>query len=126
MILSLLGGLALFLYGMHMMSTGLESAAGDRMKTILEKLTSNPILGVVVGALITAVIQSSSATTVMVVGFVNSQLMTLQQAVWIIMGANIGTTITGQLVALNASEIAPVLAIIGVIMVTFLKNKKVK
>ena len=74
---------------------------------------------------ITAVIQSSSATTVMVVGFVNSQLMTLQQAVWIIMGANIGTTITGQLVALNASEIAPVLAIIGVIMVTFLKNKKV-
>ena len=95
MILSLLGGLALFLYGMHMMSTGLESAAGDRMKTILEKLTSNPILGVVVGALITAVIQSSSATTVMVVGFVNSQLMTLQQAVWIIMGANIGTTITG-------------------------------
>ena len=125
MILSLLGGLALFLYGMHMMSTGLESAAGDRMKTILEKLTSNPILGVVVGALITAVIQSSSATTVMVVGFVNSQLMTLQQAVWIIMGANIGTTITGQLVALNASEIAPVLAIIGVIMVTFLKNKKV-
>ena len=95
------------------------------MKTILEKLTSNPILGVVVGALITAVIQSSSATTVMVVGFVNSQLMTLQQAVWIIMGANIGTTITGQLVALNASEIAPVLAIIGVIMVTFLKNKKV-
>ena len=124
MILSLLGGLALFLYGMHMMSTGLESAAGDRMKTILEKLTSNPILGVVVGALITAVIQSSSATTVMVVGFVNSQLMTLQQAVWIIMGANIGTTITGQLVALNASEIAPVLAIIGVIMVTFLKNKK--
>lgn len=124
MILSLLGGLALFLYGMHMMSTGLESAAGDRMKTILEKLTSNPILGVVVGALITAVIQSSSATTVMVVGFVNSQLMTLQQAVWIIMGANIGTTITGQLVALNASEIAPVLAIIGVIMVTFLKIKK--
>ena len=123
-VLSLLGGLALFLYGMHMMSEGLEEAAGDRMKMILEKLTSNRILGVVVGALITAVIQSSSATTVMVVGFVNSKLMTLQQAVWIIMGANIGTTITGQLVALNVSEMAPLLAIIGVVFVTFVKNKK--
>ena len=98
-ILSLFGGLALFLYGMHMMSEGLEEAAGDKMKQILEKLTSNRFLGIIVGALITAVIQSSSATTVMVVGFVNSGLMTLQQAVWIIMGANIGTTITGQLVA---------------------------
>lgn len=123
-ILSLLGGLALFLYGMHMMSTGLEGAAGDRMKSILERLTSNRFLGILVGAGITAVIQSSSATTVMVVGFVNSQLMTLKQAVWIIMGANIGTTITGQLIALDASKIAPLVAIIGVIMVTFLKNKK--
>ena len=95
-ILGLLGGLALFLYGMHMMSEGLSNAAGDKMKDILEKLTSNRFLGVLVGALITAVIQSSSATTVMVVGFVNSGLMTLSQAVWIIMGANIGTTITGQ------------------------------
>ena len=84
-LLALLGGLALFLYGMHMMSAGLEQAAGDRMKAILEKLTSNPFLGVIVGAVITAIIQSSSATTVMVVGFVNSQLMTLNQAVWIIM-----------------------------------------
>ena len=124
-VLSLLGGLGLFLYGMHMMSNGLENAAGDRMKSILEKLTSNRILGVLVGALITCVIQSSSATTVMVVGFVNSNLMTLQQAVWIIMGANIGTTITGQLVALNVGELAPIMAIIGVVMVTFLKNKKV-
>ena len=106
-LLALLGGLALFLYGMHMMSAGLEQAAGDRMKAILEKLTSNPFLGVIVGAVITAIIQSSSATTVMVVGFVNSQLMTLNQAVWIIMGANIGTTITGQLIALDASKIAP-------------------
>ena len=97
-ILKLFGGLALFLYGMHMMSSGLEGAAGDRMKTILERLTSNRFLGIIVGAAITAVIQSSSATTVMVVGFVNSQLMTLNQAVWIIMGANIGTTITGQLI----------------------------
>ncbi|MEG2506066.1 MAG: Na/Pi cotransporter family protein [Longicatena sp.] len=123
-ILVLLGGLSLFLYGMHMMSNGLEGAAGDKMKSILERLTSNRFLGVVVGAAITAVIQSSSATTVMVVGFVNSQLMTLNQAVWIIMGANIGTTITGQLIALDASKIAPLFAIIGVVMVTFLKNKK--
>ena len=94
-------------------------------ETILEKLTSNPILGVVVGALITAVIQSSSATTVMVVGFVNVTADDTSAGCMMIMGANIGTTITGQLVALNASEIAPVLAIIGVIMVTFLKNKKV-
>lgn len=123
-LLSLLGGLALFLYGMNMMSVGLEDAAGDKMKDILEKLTSNRFLGVLVGALITAAIQSSSATTVMVVGFVNSGLMTLQQAVWIIMGANIGTTITGQLVALNVSEMAPLLAIIGVVLITFVKNKK--
>ncbi|MEG0329033.1 MAG: Na/Pi cotransporter family protein [Longicatena sp.] len=124
-VLGLLGGLSLFLFGMHMMSVGLEGAAGDRMKSILEKLTSNRFLGVIVGAGITAVIQSSSATTVMVVGFVNSQLMTLNQAVWIIMGANIGTTITGQLIALDASKIAPLVAIIGVVMVTFMKNKKV-
>ena len=124
-ILSLLGGLALFLYGMHMMSDGLEEAAGDRMKTILEKLTSNRFLGIIVGALITAVVQSSSATTVMVVGFVNSKLMTLSQAVWIIMGANIGTTITGQLVALNVSEMAPLMAILGVVMVAFIKGKKI-
>lgn len=79
---------------MQMMSSGLEAAAGNRMKGILEKLTANRLLGILVGAVITAVIQSSSATTVMVVGFVNSGMMTLRQAVWIIMGANIGTTIT--------------------------------
>ena len=124
LILKLLGGLALFLYGMQMMSDGLEKAAGDRLKTILEKLTSNRILGVIVGAVITAIIQSSSATTVMVIGFVNARLMTLQQAVWIIMGANIGTTITGQLVALNVSEIAPLIAFAGVVLIVFLKNPK--
>ncbi|MDB7986498.1 Na/Pi cotransporter family protein [Faecalicoccus pleomorphus] len=124
LILKLLGGLALFLYGMQMMSDGLEKAAGDRLKTILEKLTSNRILGVIVGALITAAIQSSSATTVMVIGFVNARLMSLQQAVWIIMGANIGTTITGQLVALNISEIAPLIAFAGVVLIVFLKNPK--
>lgn len=120
--LSLLGGLALFLYGMQMMSNGLEAAAGDRMKEILEKLTSNRILGVLVGAGITAVIQSSSATTVMVVGFVNAGMMNLQQAVWIIMGANIGTTITGQLIALDIGAIAPLIAFIGVAMVVFVKK----
>lgn len=120
--LSLLGGLALFLYGMQMMSNGLEAAAGDRMKEILEKLTSNRILGVLVGAGITAVIQSSSATTVMVVGFVNAGMMSLQQAVWIIMGANIGTTITGQLIALDIGAIAPLIAFIGVAMVVFVKK----
>ena len=123
-VLSLLGGLALFLYGMQMMSGGLEAAAGNKMKQILEKLTANRFLGVVVGALITAVIQSSSATTVMVVGFVNSGMMTLQQAVWIIMGANIGTTITGQLIALDVGMLAPLFAFAGVSMVVFLKSPK--
>lgn len=121
---SLLGGLALFLYGMNMMSNGLEEAAGDRMKTILEKLTTNRFLGIGVGALITAVIQSSSATTVMVVGFVNAGLMNLSNAVWVIMGANVGTTITGQLIALNITEFAPVIAFIGVALIAFVKNKK--
>ena len=123
-ILELLGGLALFLYGMQMMSQGLEAAAGNRMKQILEKLTANRFLGVAVGAGITAIIQSSSATTVMVVGFVNSGMMTLQQAVWIIMGANIGTTITGQLIALDVGAIAPLFAFVGVAMVMFLKKQK--
>ena len=123
-LLGLLGGLALFLYGMQMMSNGLEAAAGNRMKKILEKLTANRFLGVVVGAVITAVIQSSSATTVMVVGFVNSGMMTLQQAVWIIMGANVGTTITGQLIALDVGAIAPLFAFIGVAFIVFLKNEK--
>ncbi len=124
-ILTLLGGLALFLYGMQMMSNGLEAAAGNKMKKILEKLTSNRFLGVAVGAGITAVIQSSSATTVMVVGFVNSGMMTLKQAVWIIMGANIGTTITGQLIALDIGVIAPMIAFLGVALVVFLKSEKI-
>ena len=123
--IGLLGGLALFLYGMNMMSDGLEAAAGNKMKMILEKLTSNRFLAVIVGAVVTAVVQSSSATTVMVVGFVNSGLMTLNQAVWLIMGANIGTTITGQLVALDVGAIAPLLCFIGVAMISFLKNPKI-
>ena len=126
MVLPLLGGLGLFLFGMQMMSSNLEAVAGSKMKRLIEKLTSNRFLGVAVGAGITAAIQSSSATTVMVVGFINSQLMTLQQAVWIIMGANIGTTVTGLLISLNIGTIAPLIAFVGIVMLTFLKNKTVK
>ena len=125
-LLGLLGGLALFLYGMQMMSSGLEAAAGDKMKSILERLTANRFLGVLVGAAITAVIQSSSATTVMVVGFVNAGMMTLNQAVWIIMGANIGTTVTGILVSLDMGAIAPLFAFLGVVFVVFVKNQKLQ
>lgn len=125
-IMELLGGLALFLYGMQMMSNGLEQTARNQMRDILKKITSNRVVGVLTGALITAVIQSSSATTVMVVGFVNSGIMTLEQATWIIMGANIGTTITGQLIALDVGTIAPLFAFIGVAAVVFQKNEKLK
>lgn len=121
---TMFGGLALFLYGMNMMSTGLELAAGNKLKSILEKLTANRFLGVAVGALITALIQSSSATTVMVVGFVNAGLMTLNSAVWVIMGANIGTTITGQLIAINMTALAGLIALVGVGMIVFFKSKK--
>ena len=126
LLLGLLGGLALFLYGMQMMSNNLEAAAGNKMKQILEKLTTNRFMGILVGAAITALIQSSSATTVMTVGFVNSGLMSLNQAVWIIMGANIGTTITGQLIALDVGALAPLIAFIGVVLVVFVKNKKLQ
>ncbi len=125
-ILALLGGLALFLHGMQMMSSGLEAAAGNRMKSILEKLTANRFLGVLVGAAITAVIQSSSATTVMVVGFVNAGMMTLNQAVWIIMGANVGTTVTGLLIALDVGTLAPFFAFVGVALMVFIKSPKVQ
>ncbi len=124
-IFMLFGGLALFLYGMHIMSSGLEVAAGDRLKSILEVLTSKRILGVLVGAGITAIIQSSSATTVMVVGFVNSNLMSLQQAVGVIMGANIGTTMTSLLIALDVGLIAPLLAFFGVVLMTMFKKQKI-
>ncbi|MDY2888895.1 MAG: Na/Pi cotransporter family protein [Candidatus Caccosoma sp.] len=124
-VLTLVGGLALFLLGMNSMGDGLEKSCGDKMKKILEKLTSNRFIGVLVGMFITMIIQSSSATTVMVVGFVNASMMSLTQAVWVIMGANIGTTITGQLVALDIGWIAPLFAFIGVIMMLFIKNIKV-
>ncbi len=126
MVIGLLGGLALFLYGMQMTSSGLEAAAGSKMKSVLEKLTSNRFLGIAVGAGITAAIQSSSATTVMVVGLVNSGVMTLLQAVWIIMGANIGTTTTGLLISLNVGEFAPLIAFIGVAVIMFVKRAKIQ
>ncbi len=122
--LSLLGGLALFLYGMQMMSSGLEAAAGAKMKLVMEKITANRFVGVAMGAIITAVIQSSSATTVMVVGFVNAGMMTLNQAVWIIMGANVGTTITGQLIGLGIGDMAPIFAFVGVACIVFIKNPR--
>lgn len=123
---SLLGGLGLFLLGMKDMSEGLEKAAGARMRGILEFFTKNRFIGMMVGILFTAVVQSSSATTVMVVSFVNSGLMTLLQATGVILGANIGTTVTGQLIAFNLSDIAPLFVIIGVVMVMFCKKVKVK
>ena len=118
----LFGGLALFLHGMQMMSSGLEAAAGNRMKTFLEKLTATPLMGILVGTLITTAVQSSSATTVMVVGFVNAGMMTLDQAIWLIMGANVGKTTTGLLIALDVGALAPVVAFVGVALMVFVKK----
>lgn len=125
-IIELLGGLGLFIYGMKLMGDGLENAAGEGLKKILEKATSNKFKAVLVGCAVTAVVQSSSATTVMVVGFVNAGLMDLTQAIGIIMGANIGTTITAQLVAFNLTDIAPVFVFIGTAIVMFAKGKRRK
>ena len=138
-VLSMIGGLALFLYGMHVMGDGLSKVSGGKMEKILEGLTSNPLKAVGLGALVTAVIQSSSATTVMVVGFVNSGIMKLSQAVGVIMGANIGTTITSWILSLSGIEsdsffiqmfkptsFSPILAIIGVAFLLFAKSEKKK
>ena len=125
-IVSLMGGLGLFLLGMKQMSDGLEKAAGAKMRSILEAVTTNRILGTLVGILFCAVIQSSSATTVMVVSFVNAGMMTLYQAAGVIMGANIGTTVTSQLVSFNLSAYAPVFLFVGVLMTQFVKNDRVK
>ena len=103
-IFGLLGGLAVFIYGMNMMSECLQKAAGEKMKSILALLTKNPVLGVIAGALTTAVLQSSSATTVMAIGFVSAGLMSLPQAISIIFGANIGTTMTAQIIAFKISD----------------------
>lgn len=123
---SLVGGLGLFLYGMKLMSEGLEKSAGAKMRGILEFFTKNRFIGMLVGILFTAVVQSSSATTVMVVSFVNSGLMTLLQSTGVILGANIGTTVTSQLIAFNLSEVAPLFVMLGVIMVMFCKKSSVK
>ena len=127
------GGLGLFIYGMQIMAQGLQKAAGTKMKKLLEVLTNNKFLGVLLGAFITAIIQSSSATTVMVVGFVNAGIMNLSQAMGVIMGANIGTTATGWIVSsaewakfLNPTVIAPVLVMVGVIMYIASKKAKVR
>ncbi|PLX30586.1 MAG: sodium-dependent phosphate transporter, partial [Clostridiales bacterium] len=125
-IIGLIGGLGLFLYGMNVMGTGLEKTAGDRMKRIIEILTNNKFMAVLVGAFVTAIVQSSSATTVMVVGFVNAGIMSLTQAVGIIMGANIGTTVTAQIVSIDLSYIAPLAIGIGVIIWIFAKNRRIK
>ena len=125
-LLGVFGGLALFLHGMQMMSSGLEAAAGNQMKSVLERLTSNRFLGILVGAVITTAVQSSSATTVMVVGFVNAGMMTLNQAVWLIMGANVGKTTTGLLIALDVGALAPPVAFIGVALMVFTKKPKLQ
>ena len=125
-IISLLGGLGAFLFGMHYMREGLSLAAGSKMKDLLEKLTRNPVFGFLVGMLVTIVIQSSSATTVMVMGFINAGIMDLAQATGVIFGANIGTTITSILIALDVSAIAPVRIARGAIMMLYAKRKRTK
>lgn len=138
-VLNMVGGLALFLYGMHIMGGGLEKLSGGKLERVLEKLTKNRIMAVLLGAGVTAVIQSSSATTVMVVGFVNSGIMKLNQAIGIIMGANIGTTVTAWLLSLTTIEgssffmqllkptsFSPILALIGICMIMFSKKDKKK
>ena len=125
-VISLLGGLGLFLYGMNLMGESLEKVAGSKMKKIIELLTKNIFMGVLLGAVVTAVIQSSSATTVMVVGFVNAGLMGLPQAVGVIMGANIGTTVTAQIVSFDLTGMAPLALGIGILLYLFAGNEKYK
>ena len=126
MVLGLIGGLGLFLYGMTLMSDSLEKAAGAKLRGILELFTKNRYVGIIVGVVFTAIIQSSSAATVMVVSFVNAGLMTLYQAIGVIYGANIGTTVTSQLVSFNLSQYAPVFIMAGVLMLMIFKNPTVK
>ena len=123
---SLLGGVGLFLYGMTVMSSGLRNACGDNLQTILEKATSNKFMAVFVGFAVTILVQSSSATDIMVIGFVNSGMMNLSQAIGVIMGANIGTTVTAQITAFNISAIAPFILFAGAVMFLFLRKSLVK
>ena len=124
--LAMTGGLGLFLYGMTVMSTGLKAAAGDRLRVILEKVTSNRVMAVLIGILITVLVQSSSATDMMVIGFVNSGLMNLTQAVGVIMGANIGTTVTAQITAFNLTAFAPFILFLGAVVALFVKKVVVR
>ena len=125
-VIALLGGLAMFIFGMNLMSDGLKLVAGSYLKKVLEKLTQNRVIAMAVGAGLTVLIQSSNAMCVMVVGFVNAGLMELERSVGILMGAKIGTTITGQLIAFNISQIAPLIAFAGVIVTMFAKKQKAK
>ena len=120
------GGLGLFLFGMELMSDSIEKVAGARLRRILEIFTTNRFMGMIVGIIFTGIIQSSSACTVMVVSFVNSGLMNLYQAAGVILGANIGTTITSQLVSFNLSKIAPLILLVGVVVMMFTKKEKVR
>lgn len=124
--ITLLGGLGMFLYGMTVMGEGLQKAAGSKLKKIIEMLTSNVVMGVLVGTVVTGIIQSSSATTVMVVGFVNAGIMSLSQAIGVIMGANIGTTVTAQLVSFSLEDVAPIALGIGIIFYMFTSKEKTK
>ena len=123
---TLLGGVGLFLYGMSLMSQGLKLAAGNKLRTILEYATSNRMVAVAVGILVTLLVQSSSATDMMVISFVNSGLMTLAQAIGVIMGANIGTTVTAQITAFNLSDYAPFILFIGAVLYLFVKKNEIK
>ena len=125
-IMGLFGGLSLFLYGMAKMSDGMKKAAGDRMRNILAALTRNRVIGMFVGAFVTMIVQSSSATTVMLVSFVQAQLMTYAQAISIILGANIGTTITAQLVAFKLTDYALLMITVGFTMTMFAKKDSIK
>ncbi len=125
MIITLFGGLALFIYGMNLMSEGLQKTAGDRMRNILAILTRNSVVGVLAGAMVTAVLQSSSATTIMVIGFVSAGLMKLPQAISVILGANIGTTVTAQLIAFKVGDYAWLFVVFGFILFFFVKKEKI-
>ena len=123
-IFGLLGGLAIFIFGMNMMSECLQKAAGEKMKSILAMLTRNPVMGVLAGALTTAVLQSSSATTVMVIGFVSAGLMSLPQGISVILGANIGTTMTAQIIAFKISDYIYIVIFVGFILAFIAKSEK--
>ena len=123
---TLLGGVGLFLYGMTIMSSGLRNACGDNLRLILEKATRSKVTAVLAGIAVTVLVQSSSATDVMVIGFVSSGLMTVAQAIGVIMGANIGTTVTAQITAFNISAYAPLILFLGAVATLFIRNNTVK